>query len=142
MKELTDKEKKFCLGIAEGKSQYQAYLDAYNVKTDKRGSIDNMAHAVIKKPHVSAYLQKLRKKVDDNATLCSSITKEKKINLIWEQIQKCIDNNDNASIARYLEILNKLQGHYVNTSKIITEENQNFSDLSIDEIKDLLKSEK
>lgn len=120
---LTDKERLFAQLIVDGeKTQYEAYLTAYDVKTDKRESIDTMASVVANKPHVKEYMEKLRQRKEDAMRYIGVSDREKRLNLIWERIGHCIDKDDDAAISRYLTELGKLQGDYINITKDISDE--------------------
>lgn len=57
---LTPKQEKFVDGILEGKTQYQAYIDAYpRAKTYKRKSIDELASNLMKNIKIKSRLQEL-----------------------------------------------------------------------------------
>ena len=65
---LTDKEEKFCQNIVSGMTQYDAYLDAYNVgASTKRETTDNDAYKKSNKPEIIARIKFLRQPVVDRA---------------------------------------------------------------------------
>lgn len=64
MTNLTPKQEKYCQSIVSGKSQYEAYLDAYNVSPDtKRETTDNDAYKQSLKPEIVARIIFLREPV-------------------------------------------------------------------------------
>ena len=57
---LTPKQEKFVDGILEGKTQYQAYLEAYpNAQTYKRKSVDELASSLMRNTKIKSRLEQL-----------------------------------------------------------------------------------
>lgn len=67
MGKLTLKQEKFVLALVEGKSQRQAYKEAYNAKNMKDETIDSRASKLFKEYKISARYQELIKEVSDKA---------------------------------------------------------------------------
>jgi hypothetical protein len=62
---LSDKEAKFVQGIADGKPDYKAALDAYDIKSKHRiGTASAMAHENLEKPRIQEAIEKARVKLD------------------------------------------------------------------------------
>lgn len=118
---LTAKEEVFCMAVADGKTQYEAYLIAYEPTTANRASIDTMAWQVARKPEVRERIEELRRRRDDAHVYGDINDKNRRIRLIWERIEACMERNDDTSVARYLDQLAKLAGDYVNVTKDITD---------------------
>lgn len=142
---LTDKERVFALAVADGHTQYEAYQIAYDTKTDRRATIDNNAYMVANKQEVKEYIEELRKKREDrelNAKMYSDINDiNKRYALIWDRIEECKKKNDDAAISRYMDIINKMTGTYVNINKDISEKDTTLSNLSTEDLKALLDKE-
>lgn len=66
---LTAKEEKFVQGIIAGKSQRQAYKDAYNTSRMKDGTIDNKACELFKKNEVRVRYQELLKENENKSII-------------------------------------------------------------------------
>lgn len=134
---LTEKENIFCMAIADGKSQFEAYNIAYDTKTKRRNTVDCNASKVMAKPHIKERIAELQER-KENAKVYSDINDiNKRYNIIWQQIDKCIANNDNTSVARYMDIINKMTGAYVNITKDISD-NKPLEKLSEDDLKALI----
>lgn len=122
MARLTAKQIQFCRYIVEGMEQAKAYELAYNsqgnIATKKKE-----AYKLLKREDITAEIARLRKPADDHAAKVAIDQREEKRNIIKERIMVCIEKNDDAGAARWMEILNKLDGDYVNINKNI-EENQ------------------
>lgn len=138
--ELTFKERMFADGILEGKTQYQSFIDAYDVKTKKRSSIDCMASNIKNKERVKNYIESVKKRVEMRKKYGLSLDIEDRKELIYERINACMEKGDDTSVARYMDLLNKMEQSYVNINKNIDEKDTNISALSTDELKKLVNS--
>ena len=64
MAKLTAKQEKFCQNIVKDMNQYEAYIDAYDVKTTtKRETTDNDAYKISSKPEIITRIKFLREPV-------------------------------------------------------------------------------
>ena len=118
---LTDKENVFCMAIADGKSQYEAYCIAYDTKTARRNTVDCNASKLMNKPAIRDRIAELRQRKEDTQIYSDINDKNKRIALIWERIEICRERQDDASIARYLDQLARLAGDYINVTKDISD---------------------
>lgn len=88
---LTGKQELFVNGLIEGKSQYQAYIDAgYSVDNKARSTIDEAASRLMKNSKILARYNDLKEELKDKALW----TREESINdLKWikEQSRKTIE---------------------------------------------------
>lgn len=137
---LTDKENVFCIAVADGKTQYEAFRIAYNPTTENRASIDTMAWQVARKPEIRARIEELRKRRDDAHVYGDINDKNRRIRLIWDRIEACIERGDDAAVARYLDQLAKLAGDYVNVTKDISEEKKPLTGLTDADLAKLIAS--
>lgn len=137
---LSFKEKMYADGILEGKTQYQSFMDAYNPKTENRQSIDSMANHVKNRERVKNYLEKVKQRVELRQKYGLSMSIEDRKELIYERIDACMEKGDDAAVARYMDLLNKMEQSYVNITKNIDEKDNNISALSTDELKKLINS--
>jgi hypothetical protein len=96
-----------------------------------------MASRLTAKPEIQARIAELRNRQEEAKIYTDINDINKRFAIIWEQIEKCRANNDNASIARYMDIINKMTGTYVNISKDITDDKP-LKNLTDDEIKALI----
>lgn len=103
---LTDKQEKFCLNIANGMTQADAYRNSYNNNmTDKQ--IWEEASKLMSNPKVNQRVKELREQTN-NAFIMSAIQrKEWLTNLIANDV----DANKTDKL-KALDILNKMTGEY------------------------------
>lgn len=135
---LTDKERIFAMAVADGKTQTEAYRIAYDTKTDNINTIYVNSCKVAGKEEVKEYIRALRERKEETAYLIDINDINKRYNLIWDRIAACQEKGDDAAISRYMNIINKMTGTYVNISKDITEEKNPLKDLSMEDLKNIL----
>lgn len=123
---LTPKQEKFIQGIVSGKSQRQAYKDAYNVKKMKDETIDVQASKLFNNDKVSIRYKELMEKLESEAIM----TAQERMKWLTEVIKdvqqedlyiKTEDgfekvgkrNADLTTKMKAMDILNKMSGEYV-----------------------------
>ena len=136
---LTDKQKHFAQLIADGKTNYEAYTSAYDVNTTRRNSIDSLASRERAKPDVAAYIAELIRRKQEKAVHTAFMTDERKRAIIQERIEYCIQTNNDSAIRGYLDVLNRMDGVYVQQTRDLTEDKDKLSDLSTEELKKIIE---
>lgn len=138
---LTYKEQRFADAIISGKSNYDAFIEAYAPGENvKRSSIDTMAYLVKKRDHVQDYIKTINERVEARKKANITMGIEDRKQIIYDRIQACVEKGDDTSVARYMDLLNKMEQSYVNINKNIDEKDTNISALSTDELKKLINS--
>ena len=137
---LNDKQLIYGQLLMDGLTQHDAYKQAFAVKSDNRASIDSAASRLRKNEEFCRYMEDLQKSKIEKFKFTNFLNDEKKRELINERIDACRLRNDDTSIARYLDILNKMDGVYVNITKNIEEEKNEIMTLSNDELKQLINT--
>lgn len=133
---LTEKQRNFCKEyIQNGGNGRQAYLAAYDSNSPSSAGIE--ATRLLGRDDIQAYLTKLRKPIEKAVVRKMVNERETKKNLIQERIAVCIERDDDAAIARYLDIWNKLDGDYININKDITDHNAEIINLDTETLKTL-----
>jgi phage terminase small subunit len=111
---LTEKQKSFCREyFSNGGNGTQAYLFAYDSKSEVAAA--NESSLLLKRDDIQEYIKTLNRPLEDKAIS----EREKKRSILWERIQVCITNNDDAAVARYMDILNKMNAEYININRNI-----------------------
>lgn len=130
---LSPKMKAFCHAYIRTMNATEAYLEAYdttNVQTaQQEGS------RLLKRDDITEYLNEL------NRPIVNKITneREKKRDIIWKRINRSIEKEDETAIARYMDILNKMDAEYVNINRNIDDSSEKLSELSTEQLQQLLK---
>lgn len=127
---LTIKQRNFCHEyVTNGGKGIDAYMTAYDSKSV--GSAKQEASKLLKRDDITEYIQALTRPTINKVMN----ERDKKRNIIWDRIQYCMDNNDDAALARYMDILNKMDQEYIN----ITRNEENKTDISALDTSTLLK---
>lgn len=112
---LTQKMKNFCHKYLECGNGTEAYLAAYDTDNEKTAAQE--ASRLLRRDDVTEYIKELTKPTVNRITN----ERERKRNIIWDRIELCIEKGDEAAIARYMDILNKMDSEYVNINRNIDE---------------------
>lgn len=109
---LTEKMKAFCREyVSNNGNGTQAYLTAYNSKSEASASIESCK--LLRRDDITEYISALNKPMENRI----QNEREKKRSIIWDRINKCIESGDDTAIARYMDILNKMDQEYINLNK-------------------------
>lgn len=138
-KRLSPKMIKFCQNIVDGKSYVESYIDAYNF-TGTRNSAGVEANKLLLREDIQEKIKDIRKPIEEAIQLKSLSNREKKLKIIWERLEICIAKEDEVSIARYLEILNKMDGEYVTQFKQVDNRPPEIVKLDTDQLRKLVSS--
>lgn len=137
---LTIKQSRFCEEyIKNGGNGTQAYLTAYDSNSPTSAQIE--ASRLLDREDIQEYIKKLRKPIEKAVMRKVLNEREKKKQIIQERLEACIAREDDAAIARYLEIWNKMDGEYVNINKDITERETDIKNLDNATLMKLAKAE-
>ena len=113
---LTVKQMKFCEEYLKLDNGTEAYLAAYQNNSSK-ATAQVEASRLLARDDIQAYIMKLRKPVEKAVKRKIMNDRKSKIELIQRRIDACEERDDDAGIARYLEIWNKMDGEYINGNK-------------------------
>ena len=112
MKNLTPKEEKFCLAIASGKMVRDAYRESYNAADSNDKVAINEGRRLLDKPHIRERIEELRKPLQNSALNDVSAARVQQELFILDRIRVCKEKEDEQSIIRYTDMLNKIYGIY------------------------------
>lgn len=111
---LTEKLKRFCREYySNGGNGTQAYLTAYDSNSPQAASLESSK--LLQRDDVQEYLTALNKPAERKA----QSEREQKRELIKSRIHSCVDRDDDAAAARWMDILNKMDSEYVNINRNI-----------------------
>ena len=138
---LTPKMINFCDEYLknEGKAT-EAYIATYNWKGSKAGA-QVEASRLLAREDVQAQIMKLRKPIEQAVKRKMIRDKNSKIELIQERISECVERGDDAAIARYLELWNKMDGTYSNASGDAADTDTDIAGLDTATLRLLAKAE-
>lgn len=136
---LTVKQMRFCEEYLKLGNATQAYLAAYDSNSPTSAQIE--ASRLLARDDIQEYIIKLRRPIEKAVKRKIINEREYKKKLIQERIDECVERGDDAAIARYLEIWNKMDGEYVNINKDITERDAEIQNLDNETLMRLAKAE-
>lgn len=139
-RKLTPKQEKFCQCIVSGMTGKEAYLTAYNSKGNDQ-SIYTEASKLMLNESIQERLKVLRKPLEQAAQATVLSEREKKRQILWDGIEECKASGDHAAVARYMDILNKMDSEYININKTIEESQTNITSIDSDTLRRLSKAQ-
>ncbi len=129
---LSQKMKNFCHAYAKSGNATQAYLECYDTTSELVAR--NEGSKMLRRDDITAYLNEL------NQPTINKITneREKKRQMLWKAIERCEAKEDEAGMARFMDILNKMDSEYVNINRNIDDTGEKLSALSTDQLLQLM----
>lgn len=138
---LTQKQMNFCKAYTEnGGKVTEAYLEAYDWKGNRAGA-QVEGSRLLDQANIQEYLIKLRKPIEKAVKRKIINEREYKKKVIQERLEACIERDDDAGAARWMEIWNKMDGEYVNINKDITDHDTEIKNLDTATLQLLAKAE-
>lgn len=129
---LTPKQEKFCQCIVSGMSGKDSYLAAYDCKSERTAY--NESNVLLQRDDITERINELLIPVKNHAVNTAITEREKKKNLIWERIEYCVSVGDDTSVARYMDILNKMDSEYININRNIDDKPAEITNLDTDKL--------
>lgn len=135
---LTPKQDKFCRNIVSGMSGKDAYQNAYNSESDQGAMVESCK--LLKQDNIQERIAELRRPIEAliQADVKSEYDRIK--TLAWERINLAIERNDDTMVTKYMDIINKMIGSYVNINHNINDNKPELiANLDTDKLKKLLE---
>lgn len=130
---LTHKQEQFCKCIVSGLGASESYMTAYDCKSTSAARIE--ATKLLKRDDITEYIQALKKPIINAFENSNINARQQQIDFILERIEICKEKQDEQSIIRYTDMLNKIYGTY----KEDTNDQKNDNTLSNIDTSTLLK---
>lgn len=130
MVKLTEKQKAFCREyVRNGGNGTEAYLATYD--SQSRVVASNESSKLLRRDDITEYIATV------NGPLENRITneREKKRRILWDGIEECKRNGDHTGVARYMDILNKMDQEYINITRDVTDKNSEIVQLDSDTLR-------
>lgn len=132
---LTEKQKNFCREyFSNGGNATKAYLFAYN--SNNPAIAANEGSLLLQNKEIQDYLYTMNHPLEQIAIS----ERDKKRKIIWERIEHCITTDNDAAVARYMDILNKMDSEYINITKSVDESPTNITNLDTETLRRISKS--
>lgn len=135
---LTPKQEKFCQCIVSGMSGKDSYLSAYNCDSDNAAMVESTK--LLKRDDITERLKELRKPIENLVATQAITEREKKKAIIWQRIEHCMAMDDDSSVARYMDILNKMDAEYININRNINDNDNNIQELDTEKLLRLVET--
>ena len=132
---LTSKQDYFSRLVASGKDYTTAYLTAYDWHGSKQGAA-NEAMLLANRPEIQAKIKALVKPMEIAAQRESLTARQQQIDEIQKRIELCKQKDDENSLIRYYDMLNKIYALYKDTEQETKQDNI-ISELDINVLKSL-----
>lgn len=108
---LTPKQEKFCQCVAGGMTYKDAYNAAYDTNGSDRAALNEGSKLALRED-IQARISTLLLPVQKAVQTESLNARQKQIDFILERIAICKEKDDEQSIIRYTDMLNKLYNLY------------------------------
>lgn len=131
---LTPKQQKFCQCIVSGMSGKDSYMTAYNSDSNNAAYIESCA--LMKREDIKEYIEHLKKPIEKQVIS----ERQKKRQWLWDIIENPSVNESDR--LRAMDILNKMDSEYIQTTHNINDSNTNISGLDTDTLKQLISNKK
>lgn len=136
---ITPKQDKFCRNIVSGMSLVDSYADAYDTKAS-REVMRVEGSKLMAREDVRKHIETLQQPIREAVTITSLTDYEKLKKLAIERLQLAIDRNDDTIAIKYMDIINKMIGSYVNINHNINDNKPELiANLDTDKLKKLLE---
>lgn len=113
VRELTYKQKAFCNNIVSGMGARDSYISAYDCKSKSAASIE--ATKLLKRDDITQYINALNKPIQNAFENEAINARQEQIKAIQERIAICKEKEDENSLIRYYDMLNKIYALYKET---------------------------
>lgn len=115
-----------------------SYMDAYETNCSEQVAY-NESSKLLMRDDIQERIKVIRKPLEVKAVTEIISEREKKKAIIWEEIEHARTQQDHAAIARYMDILNKMDAEYININRNIEDKPATISNLSTTDLENLLK---
>lgn len=132
---LTPKQERFCQCIVSGMSGKDSYLTAYDTNCKPDTAYVESSRMLLRED-IQNRIKELRKPQEEAAQIKALNAREEQIAFIRERIAICKQKEDEASIIRYTDMLNKINALYKDTEEAKQEQNT-VVNLDMDTLKKL-----
>lgn len=129
---ISQKMKAFCYAYMRTNNATQAYLEAYDTTNEMTAAQEGSK--LLRRDDITEFLKELNKPIVNNITN----ERKKKRDIIWDRINRSIEKDDETAIARYMDILNKMDAEYVNINRNVEDSSESLANLDNDQLKALL----
>ena len=107
---LTPKQEKFCQNIVSGMDNITSYMSAYDCQS--RNAANTESNKLLMRDDITERIMEIRKPVINLIQNKQISEREKQIKEIKQRIEICKQKEDEQSLIRYYDMLNKIYSLY------------------------------
>ena len=107
---LTSKQEKFCQNIASGKDNISSYMAAYDCQS--KNAANTESNKLLMRDDITERIAEIRKPVINLIQNKQISERQKQIAEIEKRIEICKQKEDETSLIRYYDMLNKIYALY------------------------------
>ena len=107
---LTHKQEMFCQCIVSGMNGIDSYMNAYNSKSKNVANVESTK--LLKRDDITNRIQELYKPISNHNQNIAISERKQQIEFIKSRIDECIKKDDENSLIRWNEQLNKIYNLY------------------------------
>ena len=136
---LTPKQEKFCRCVVSGMSAKDSYLTAYDTKCNDRVAI-NEGSKLMPRDDIRNAIESMTKPLQEIAQQTALTEREKIKNILWDRLQKAIEREDDATIVKYTDQINRMNAEYINVNRNIDDKPAEIDQLDADTLRRLAET--
>lgn len=129
---VSQKMKNFCYAYLRTGSPTEAYLEAYDTTDENIARMEG--NRLLKRDDITEFLIEINKPVANKV----NNEREKKRQIIWKRIDECIAAGNDTAIARYMDILNRMDSEYTQLTYNVDDTGERLAGLTTDQLKQML----
>jgi phage terminase small subunit len=133
---LTPKQEKFCQCIVSGMSAKDSYINSYNTKGNEK-TVYTEAMKIMSREDVQKRIGELRKPLENQAQTTALSERERIKDILWDRLDKAIEREDDATIVKITDQINRMNAEYINVNRNIDEASTDIKELDTDTLKKL-----
>ena len=137
---LTPKQEKFCQCIVSGMDGTTAYKNAYDTKANDK-VCNNESRVLLFRDDITERIAELRKPLINHAQNTAQNEREKIKNILWDRLQKAIEREDDATIVKYTDQINRMNAEYINVNRNIEDKSAEIDQLDADTLRRLAETQ-
>ena len=114
------RDEEFARALVYGVPAYLAYAEAYETQSTSKETLGRLARRRKAEPRVAALIERLRADKEAADAAHSELDADVRKRTVLTRMQYALDNGNESDAYRYLDMLNKMDGTYVNVVKDVT----------------------
>lgn len=135
---LTEKQQTFARALASGKTQAEAYKEAYDCSGMNVDTIRAAGSKEANKEEVKTYVAELKQYTANEYAVEQTKDSNFIRAILYERLNTVRKQGNDTAVARYMDILNKMNGTYVNKTVNIDEKDEDIKALTTEQLKELI----